>query len=282
MSYTIAKNIEEMVALRKRLTGKVAVVPTMGALHDGHLSLVKIARQQAEHVLMSIFVNPTQFGPNEDFEAYPRDLEKDLQKGRSAGVDVFFTPEVSSMYPGGFATYVVPESPLIQKWEGAARPGHFKGVATIVLKLFNVLQPHVAVFGLKDFQQLLVIRKMVADLNVPIEIIGAPIHREVDGLAMSSRNVYLSPQERVRALGINRSLKRAQKAILEEGQTDLLQLTETLKALIVTGEEVSIEYALFVHPETLEPQKTFEEKTLFIVTAKVGRTRLLDNILIQK
>ena len=280
MSEVVVKTVEQMQAYRHSLSGKVAFVPTMGALHEGHLSLVKLAKQHADTVIMSIFVNPTQFGPQEDFLQYPRDVAGDIQKCRSVGVDCFFTPGVEDIYPPGFGTYVVPEAPFVKLWEGERRPGHFRGVATVVLRLFNLVRPHMAVFGLKDYQQCLVIQKMAQDFHLPLQIVAAPTHREAGGLSMSSRNQYLSPVERQQALGIYQALLQAQRALLQAGQTHLPPLLEALKPTIETGTNVQIDYLAFVHPDTLEPQTTFTEKTLLLAAVKVGQTRLIDNLLI--
>ena len=282
MNYQLCETLEAMRAYRQSLNGKVAVVPTMGALHEGHLSLVKEARKYADTVILTIFVNPTQFGPHEDFEKYPRDLEGDLRKGQSAGVDCFFTPTKVMMYPPNYGTYVVPELPLEQKLEGAFRPGHFRGVTTIVLKLFNIIQPHAALFGLKDYQQYLLIKKMVEDLNCPIQVVGVPIYRESDGLAMSSRNVYLSQTERQQALVLSKAIQQAKIALLEKGERDLTLLEQQLRKKIEVSSEIQIDYACFVDPETLDPQSHFTGKTLFILTVRIGKTRLLDNAVIQK
>ncbi|MBF0351852.1 MAG: pantoate--beta-alanine ligase [SAR324 cluster bacterium] len=281
MNSQIFQSIEAFRKYRSALKGKVAVVPTMGALHEGHLSLVHQARTVADHVIMTIFVNPSQFGPHEDFNKYPRTLENDVRLGQRAGVDCFFTPEVSEIYPEGYGTWVIPETPVCQKLEGASRPGHFRGVTTVVLKLFNIIQADVAIFGRKDYQQCLIIRQMVRDLNIPIQLIEAPIHREPDGLAMSSRNRYLSTAEREYALGIQRSMKLAKSLVLEEKKYNFSEIISVLHAEILTHSSVRLDYATFVDPETLEPQSHFEGQTLFVAAVWVGKTRLIDNITIE-
>ena len=280
MEYKVISLPQEMKNFRHSLKGTIAVVPTMGALHKGHLSLVEEAKRRADTVVMTIFVNPTQFGPNDDLDKYPRDLESDLEKGSDVGVDCFFTPQVGDMYPDNFGTFVVPESQLVNLLEGASRPGHFRGVTTIVLKIFNIIQPDVAIFGLKDYQQYKIIHKMVCDLDHPVEVLGVPTYREEDGLAMSSRNAYLSGEERSRALGIFRALQQAKELLLEKGETNLSNLEKTLEKTIVTGQDVVIDYVKFVNPNTLEDESEFTGSVLLAVAAKVGKTRLIDNILI--
>jgi pantoate--beta-alanine ligase len=260
-----------------RAAGKrVALVPTMGYLHEGHLSLVDRAREMADWVAMSIFVNPLQFGPSEDLDRYPRDLERDLEMARSRGVDLVFAPSASEMYPGGEpGVGVVPEGSLAERLEGAVRPGHFRGVLTVVAKLLGIFTPDVAVFGQKDFQQAALVRRMAADLDFAAEVDVAPIVREADGLAMSSRNVYLSGDERVSALALSRALARA-RALYEAGETDAETLRSALRSTLAAP-GVEPEYAEVADPRTLEPARRATPGTVCLVAARVGRTRLIDN-----
>jgi len=256
--------------------GTVALVPTMGYLHEGHLSLVDRARREADWVAMSIFVNPLQFGPSEDLERYPRDLERDLEMARSRGVDLVFAPAAGEMYPGGEPRVsVIPAGPLAEGLEGAIRPGHFRGVLTVVAKLLGIFTPDVAVFGQKDFQQAALIRRMALDLDMGTRVEVAPIVREPDGLAMSSRNVYLSPGERERALALSRGLEHG-RALFAAGERDAEALRAALReALAVPG--VVPEYAEAADPLTLEPAARAEPGTVLLVAARVGGTRLIDN-----
>jgi pantoate--beta-alanine ligase len=253
----------------------VALVPTMGFLHAGHMSLVDRARELADRVMMSIFVNPLQFGPSEDLERYPRDLDGDLGLAREHGVDVVFAPSAAEMYPHGAQQVMVEPGPLGSRMEGAIRPGHFSGMLTVVAKLFGLFMPDVAVFGQKDFQQATLIRRMVGDLNIPVRVEVAPIVREADGLAMSSRNVYLSADERARALALHRGLQRAD-ALFAGGERDAAVLRQALwAALRVPG--IEPEYAEAVNPDTLEPVAAAAPGTVLLVAARVGGTRLIDN-----
>lgn len=260
-----------------RAAGKrIALVPTMGYLHEGHLSLVDRAREKADWVAMSIFVNPLQFGPSEDLDRYPRDLERDLEMARSRGVDLVFAPSASEMYPGGEpAVAVVPGGTLAERLEGAVRPGHFRGVLTVVAKLLGIFTPDVAVFGQKDFQQAALVRRMAADLDFAAEVDVAPIVRETDGLAMSSRNVYLSGDERASALALSRALARA-RALYEAGETDAETLRSALRSTLAAP-GVEPEYAEVADPRTLEPVRRATPGTVCLVAARVGRTRLIDN-----
>jgi pantoate--beta-alanine ligase len=255
--------------------GTVALVPTMGYLHEGHLSLVDRARELADWVAMSIFVNPLQFGPREDLARYPRDLERDLEMARSRGVDLVFAPEVDEMYPLGEPQVSVVPGALAERMEGAIRPGHFRGVLTVVAKLFGIFHPDVAVFGQKDFQQAALIRRMAMDLDQGVRVEVAPIVREPDGLAMSSRNVYLSPEERERALALSRGLERS-RALFAAGERDAEALRASLwSALSVPGVEPG--YAEVVDALTLEPVAQAARGAVLLVAARVGRTRLIDN-----
>jgi pantoate--beta-alanine ligase len=259
-----------------RMQGKrVGVVPTMGALHEGHLSLVRRAKQECDVAIATIFVNPAQFGPNEDFQKYPRTLEGDLDQLRSSGCDVVFTPTNDQMYPSEHTTFVDP--PIVANdWEGKIRPGHFRGVATIVLKLFQIIPAHVGYFGRKDYQQVAVIRAMVRDLNLPIAIEACETIREPDGLAMSSRNRYLSAEERHRALGLSRAL-RAGQALIERGCTSGPVVEQAMQRELLSAPVDSIDYAALVHPETLERVESISGPVVGIIAARVGSTRLIDN-----
>lgn len=261
---------------QQRTQGKrIGLIPTMGALHEGHLSLVRLAKNKCDVAVATIFVNPTQFGPNEDFQKYPRTLEQDLDALRSCGCDVVFTPTNDQMYPAGHSTFIEPPSVALN-WEGSIRPGHFRGVATIVLKLFQIIPAHIGYFGRKDYQQVGVIRAMVRDLNLPICIEACETVREPDGLAMSSRNRYLSPADRTRALGLSTALRSAQR-LIENGCTNTLQVEQAMREALLAAPVDSIDYAAIVHPETLEPVVSIVGTVVGIIAARVGTTRLIDN-----
>lgn len=261
----------------RRAGKRIAFVPTMGYLHRGHVSLLEAARQRGDVLVLSIFVNPTQFGPKEDLSRYPRDLDGDLDKARSAGVDVAFVPEPAAMYPDGYQTYVQVRE-LEQGLCGGSRPGHFIGVATVVLKLFNLVQPHVALFGEKDFQQLQVLKRMVRDLNVSVEIVGMPIIREADGLALSSRNAYLSPDERLRALALSRALGAARECF-EEGERDAARLVDCARATLHLTPGVRLDYLELRDAESLQDlHGRVARPAVMAVAAFVGSTRLIDNL----
>ncbi len=260
---------------RKRLPEPVGFVPTMGYLHAGHLSLVKRAREEAASVVVSIFVNPTQFAPTDDLEAYPRDLERDTALLQEAGVDLLWLPTPEVMYPPDFQTWVNVES-LTQPLEGTKRPGHFRGVTTVVTKLFNAVQPQMAFFGQKDAQQAAVIRQMVKDLNMPIEIFVEPIVREPDGLAMSSRNTYLNPKERQAALCLYRALEAAQTTY-QAGQTNAESLRETMRTIIHAEPLAELEYVSCADYDTLVELETVKGKSLLSMAVRIGKTRLIDN-----
>jgi pantoate--beta-alanine ligase len=251
----------------------------MGALHEGHLSLVRRVRREAGFVVVSVFVNPTQFGPNEDFAAYPRCLEKDRRLCEAAGVDVLFAPEVETMYPPGSVTRVV-QKDLTELWEGARRPGHFDGVCTVCAKLFNMVQPDVACFGQKDFQQAAVIRRMVRDLNMPVDVVVCPTVREPDGLAMSSRNAYLSGEERIQAGCLSRALRVAE-GLVSRGETRSAALVQAMEAVIRREPLARLDYVAVVHPETLRPVETIEAGAVALMTVRIGKTRLLDNAVLR-
>lgn len=261
-----------------RLAGeRVALVPTMGYLHDGHLSLIERARREADRVAVSIFVNPLQFGPGEDFEQYPRDLNRDLDLCEKAGAHHAFAPSVEEMYPLGEPwTNVVPVHGA-DRLCGASRPGHFAGVLTVVAKLFGVVGPDVAVFGQKDYQQLVLIGRMARDLDMEVEVVGAPIVRDPDGLAMSSRNSYLSPDERRRALVLSRSLERCRE-LFARGERNADRFLGLLREIDRDG--VELEYAQVVDPESLEPLEEVHQGAVCAVAARVGRTRLIDNTIL--
>ena len=264
-----------------RVDGKrIGVVPTMGYLHTGHLSLMRIARQHSDVVISTIFVNPTQFSPNEDFSTYPRDIERDTTLASSAGTDILFTPETKEMYPVHYFTYVDVEK-ITGVLEGKFRPTHFRGVTTIVVKLFNITKPHVAVFGQKDAQQAVVIKQMAKDLNFDILIIVAPIVREADGLAMSSRNVYLSSVERKEALVLSRSLKLAEQLIAQGGHQSSMVMKEMNK-LITAQPSAHIDYISIADPVTLQEKSelTPGETVLISLAVRIRTTRLIDNTLV--
>lgn len=257
---------------------RVAFVPTMGALHEGHLSLVREGKRVAESVVVSIYVNPTQFGPNEDLARYPRDVEGDLAKLSSAGADAVFMPDDDAMYPAGAQTFVTVEK-ISKPLCGLSRPGHFRGVATVVAKLFMMVEPDVAIFGEKDFQQLALIRTMVRDLSVPVEIVGCPIVREKDGLAMSSRNAYLSKEERAAALSLSRSLGIA-RAMANAGERDAAKILAAVRKEIEGTGLARIDYAEIVDPETLDTLKEIRGPSLLALAVFFGKTRLIDNALL--
>jgi len=277
----IVKTIEETRAAvrRARAEGKlVGFLPTMGALHAGHMKLMSDVRRECGFVVVSIFVNPTQFGPSEDLAKYPRDLEADAAKCESEGVDLIFAPDVSEVYPTGFDTYVDVHG-LTDTLEGASRPGHFRGVATVVAKLFNMVQPDKAYFGMKDYQQLLVIRKMVRDLDFPIEIVPIATVRENDGLAMSSRNAYLSPRERLAATVLFRALQMAE-AQITSGKRDPEEIRKAVRDLIESEPLAVVDYVAVVDPETLTPAARMGKELLIALAVRIGHTRLIDNMLI--
>jgi pantoate--beta-alanine ligase len=257
---------------------RLGLVPTMGALHEGHLSLVRAARAQCDSVVASIFVNPTQFGPIEDLSKYPRQFERDCGLLEKEGVEILLAPSVEEMYPRGSVSWVVVEG-LSEKLDGSSRPGHFRGVTTVVAKLFHIIEPDAAFFGQKDAAQLAVIRRMVRDLNFPVEIVACPIVRESDGLAMSSRNAYLSPEERGRAWVLQRSLQRVAQ-LFAGGERDFARLISAGKRVFESEPEVRLDYFEIVDPETLDPVEVVSAKALVAVAAYVGSTRLIDNVVL--
>ena len=274
----LIESIEEMqsIAVAARQAGKtIALVPTMGYLHAGHASLLTEGRKRSDILVASIFVNPTQFGAGEDFNTYPRDLERDMRIAEATGVDYIFAPKASDMYPAGYQTYVNVEE-LTLPLCGASRPGHFRGVTTVVAKLFNIVMPHLALFGKKDFQQLTVIRRMAADLNMGMQIVGMPIVREADGLAMSSRNAYLSPAERESALCLSRALHSVQGAYCS-GERSVETLRKLALGIINAEPSAAIDYVEFYHEATLTEVEQADDRTLVALAVRIGKTRLIDN-----
>lgn len=266
-------------AMEREKGRKIGFVPTMGYLHEGHLSLVTAAKHENDAVIMSIFVNPLQFGPNEDYKTYPRNIDRDTHLAEGAGVDVVFIPEVSEMYPYYPQLTTVEVRDVSERLCGASRPGHFTGVTTVVTKLFNIVQPDAAYFGQKDYQQVQVIKKMVADLNMPVKIVTVPIKRETDGLAMSSRNTYLSAGERKEALCLNEALQLG-KGSYEKGEKDADKLTEIMRQRITVEPSALIDYIEICDAETLKPIDKITCPAVIALAVKIGRTRLIDNIVI--
>lgn len=254
---------------------KIAFVPTMGYFHDGHLSLMREGRRLGDCLAISIYVNPTQFGPNEDFEKYPRDFERDKNLVEGVGVDIIFYPEDKEMYPENYQTYVNVEK-VTQNLCGISRPGHFRGVTTVCAKLFNIVKPHYAIFGKKDFQQLVAIKQMVQDLDMDLEVIGMTIVRESDGLAMSSRNVYLKENERESALSLSRSLKLA-KQMYDKGERDALRILEEVKKFIESYPFSRIDYAKICDTKTLQDIDCLRGESVLALAVKINKTRLIDN-----
>ncbi len=277
--FRTVKDMQEFAGMQKKEGRIIGLVPTMGALHEGHLTLMRAAREKCDVVIASVFVNPTQFGPNEDYDAYPRRFDEDCKKLESVGVDAVFHPEPSEMYPDGYCTYVTVEGDITHKLCGAQRPIHFRGVATVVTKLMNITRADEGFFGQKDAQQVVVIRRFVQDLNIPIHINMVPIVREESGLARSSRNAYLSPEEKEKALILSKSLKKAQQAY-DQGERS----ADTLKAIVTdsihTEPLARIDYVdLFSFPALL-PVQAVNEACLLAIAVKIGKTRLIDNIIL--
>jgi pantoate--beta-alanine ligase len=273
-------SIADMKAFSRqvRTAGKsLALVPTMGALHDGHLSLVRQARSQCDVVILSIFANPTQFGPGDDFERYPRTLDQDMELARPFKVEGVFAPSVAEMYPEGFETFIEPGE-IALPLEGTSRPGHFRGVATVILKLFSIVRPDVAYFGQKDFQQALIVRRLVKDLNLDVRLVICPLVRDPDGLAKSTRNAYLSAEDRVAALALSRGLQRAQE-LVHTGETDASKIVENIRKVIAAEPRVKLDYAVIVEPSRLLPVERVAAGSLALVAARVGETRLIDNLI---
>lgn len=262
--------------LELRAAGKtIAFVPTMGYLHEGHLSLLREGRKRGDVLALSLFVNPTQFGPNEDLESYPRNLQRDLEMARAVGTDLVWTPTPEQVYPPGYATYVNVEG-LTEVLCGASRAGHFRGVTTVVCKLFNVVQPNLALFGQKDFQQLAVIRQMVSDLHLPVEIVGMPIVREADGLALSSRNVNLSPDQRQQALALSQALLHGRQ-LAAAGMLAVDELLAALRVRIEAQPEARVDYLQVCHQKTLQAQERVDADSVLLLAVFIGSTRLIDN-----
>ncbi|GER81077.1 MAG: pantoate--beta-alanine ligase [Anaerolineales bacterium] len=274
----IVSSLDELRAARLLLDGRLGLVPTMGYLHKGHLSLARRAREECDRVAASIFVNPTQFGPTEDLSKYPRDLDRDLSLLDAAGVDLVWTPDNETIYPPDFSTWVEVEG-LTKPLEGAARPGHFRGVTTVVAKLFNAVQPQAAYFGQKDAQQAAVVRKMTRDLNFPVEIVVCPTVREADGLAMSSRNSYLSPEERKSAVVLFRALTAAREAF-ERGERDAESLRKVMSEMLASEPRARTQYVSCADYDTLEELATVTGKALLSMAVFIGKTRLIDNFVV--
>ena len=277
----VIETIEEMRAARRGWANKtVGLVPTMGFLHAGHLSLVERARAENEQVVVSIFVNPTQFGPHEDLSRYPRDLPRDLALLEAAGADVVFTPPVEQVYPEGFGTYVEPTGALAERLEAATRPGHFRGVATVVTKLLLIVAPDRAYFGQKDAQQVAVVRRLVADLNLPVAVRVLPIVRESDGLAMSSRNKYLGPEDRAAAVVLNRALRAGAAAFEDKPAGSVTAVIAAMTAVVAAEPRANLDYADVCDPDTFDPLTELRAPALLAIAAKVGPARLIDNFLL--
>jgi pantoate--beta-alanine ligase len=278
----LIKDIQKMqnLAEEARRSGeKIALVPTMGALHQGHVSLMDYGRQEADLLVVSIFVNPIQFGPKEDFKKYPRDLQEDSRLADQRRVDIIFSPDAKDFYPEFFQTYVTVDQ-VTQHLCGAARPGHFRGVTTVVCKLFHIVKPHIAIFGQKDFQQLIAIQQMAHDLNMDVKVVGRPTIREADGLAMSSRNRYLSEEERGSARTLSLSLKEAQ-TLFREGERKTKVLLDRIISLISRQPNTRIDYAKICHPRTLEELTIIKDKGVLALAVWIGSTRLIDNCLLE-
>ncbi|GAB4192047.1 MAG: pantoate--beta-alanine ligase [Phycisphaeraceae bacterium] len=283
MGLTVLKTVEAVRAYRRGLPGRVALVPTMGALHEGHLRHIHVCRDHADHVLVSVFVNPTQFNEKQDYELYPRNLSEDLARCAEAGADAVFAPEVEVLYPSGAIAAEVDVPVLTADLEGRDRPGHFQGVCRVVVKLLNVVQPDLVSFGRKDYQQLCVVRAVIEDLMLPIEIIEIPTVREADGLAMSSRNLRLSAEERQHALGLYKSLLAAKQMVEQEGETDP-SLVEDAMVSVMRAHQVDVNYSAIRHPATLAKLECIEPKltggVVALVAGRVGPVRLIDNMLV--
>ena len=277
----VTRSVAETRAVARALKSsgkKLGLVPTMGALHDGHLSLVRLAKQQCDAVAASIFVNPKQFGPNEDFAKYPRSFERDRELLESEGVDLLSAPIVEEMYPPGSTTFVNVEG-VSERLDGVSRPGHFRGVTTVVSKLFHIVEPDKAFFGQKDAAQVAIIKRMVRDLDLPVEIVVGPIVREPDGLAMSSRNAYLNAKERKQALVLSRALKKVESSI-RNGSVSAKELIDTARRVFAEEPDVRVDYVSVVNPETLEAVDDVSKGALIAVAAYVGSTRLIDNVVV--
>ncbi len=273
----VVETVAEMRQARAAMVGGVGLVPTMGGLHEGHLSLVRRARSADDHVVVSVFVNPSQFGPKEDFDAYPRDLERDLRLLEAEGVDVVFAPTVEEMYPPGFNEWVEVRGPITARLEGAFRPQFFRGVTTVVARLFRIVRPQRAYFGEKDAQQLRVVRRMVEEQGLPVGIVAGPTVREPDGLAMSSRNAYLTLEERQAALVVPRALELGRTMVECEGVPDADRLKEALEECIAGEPLARIDYLAVTDYETLEELTAIDRPALLLLAVRIGSTRLIDN-----
>jgi len=271
--------LKELRTANKPVSGSdrrvIGLAPTMGALHAGHLSLIRRARQETDGVVVSIFVNPTQFGPAEDFDSYPRPIQRDSESCEKAGVDILFVPPTAEMYPGGYATYVLQER-YTESFEGEIRTGHFHGVCTICAKLFNLVRPDIAYFGQKDYQQCVVVRHMVRDLNFDVKILVCPTIREADGLATSSRNVYLSLEEREQATVLYRALRKAEE-MFRNGERLAVPIMAAMDEVIREAPLVKVDYIAVVNPETLREIRRVESEAMVLLAVRLGRTRLIDN-----
>jgi len=275
---TSAREMRERTATARAEGATISFVPTMGFLHEGHASLMREGRKRGDLLVLSIFVNPTQFGVGEDFESYPRDLSRDSEIARACGVDIIFAPDAREMYPAGFQTWVNVETVSLPLC-GASRPGHFRGVTTVVAKLFNIVKPTFAFFGEKDYQQLTVIRRMVDDLNMEVEVVGLPTVREADGLAMSSRNSYLSAAERKSALCLSRALDAA-STLYRSGVVSVARMREEVMGILGREPEARIDYVEFRDGENLEERELADDRTVLALAVRIGSTRLIDNVIV--
>ena len=278
MTPAVARTRDELGVARSKLSGGVAVVMTMGALHEGHAELIRRAHTEADAVLVTIFLNPLQFAAGEDYDRYPRQMAKDLRMAESEKADVLFAPSVAEMYPKGFATFV-DQNDLPAKMCGQFRPDHFKGVMSVVAKLFNIVKPDVAFFGQKDYQQYLIIKRMATDLNLDVDVRVLPTIREEDGLAMSSRNVYLGPKQRKDATCLHRALQRAEE-LIGGGESSAVRVASEMKRVIHRVKGARVDYIAIVNSDTLEPVKEIKGKTLIAAAVRIGKARLIDNILV--
>jgi pantoate--beta-alanine ligase len=274
------KEMQQRAEQQRQQGMTIAFAPTMGFLHEGHLSLMREGRKRGDCLVTSIFVNPTQFGPTEDFAQYPRDMKRDLQLIQGVGVDICFTPTVAEIYPDGFQTYVEVEQ-VTQNLCGASRPGHFRGVTTVVAKLFNIVKPHLALFGQKDYQQLVAIKRMVKDLNMDVEVIGMPTIRESDGLAMSSRNSYLSPKKRKEAARLYRSLIKG-KELFALGERNAAAILQEVRRIIEEDKTATIDYVKICDAHTLEDIEEIKGEAVIALAVKIDKTRLIDNIILKE
>jgi len=276
--YRSVRSLAKKVSEIKKRNKTIGLVPTMGFLHEGHASLVRKARKDTDYVIVSIFVNPSQFGPKEDFKKYPRDLKRDLDICKIEGADIIFVPKPKDMYPDGYSTYVSVEG-ITEKLCGASRPGHFRGVATVVVKLFNIAMPDIAYFGQKDAQQAIVIKKMAEDLNMDVDVKIMPIVREKDGLAMSSRNAYLSSGERIQAASLYKALRLA-KRLFDHGERNSAKIISRMREIIGKEPDAKIDYIAIVDTKELKAVKKISGRALAAVAARVGNTRLIDNVIL--